>query len=214
MRAVLIATAAGLVLSTHVVGCGSASPTEATKAAPPRLRPSPPPTPKNPALPVPEPAPTEKEPPTFEADWKAAGAIAASRRNGWEKRAEKAMRVLTADERDSAEFDLMEAGRAPWLMWDTTAAALNRRGLGEAVRAISSEWAFGEGEFRAVARAVWGTLAGPAAIADMAERWGQLPVGVRDDVRLAVTQNTSTTALDRQTRNALLSLGLREWLAR
>lgn len=214
MRSVLLAAVAGLTLTTHV-GCGSASPAGAAKVEPPRPRPAPVATPKKAEPPAPQPEPPpKKERPTFEADWKAAGTILAERRKGWEGRAEKAKRILTADELYNVELAISGAQHKPARMAEAEAAVLLRHGLADAARAISGEWAVSDADFRAISRAVWKPIDGAAAIADRAERWGQIREDRRELVARAVRTGATAADLSEDVRDAVIAAGLRSWLDR
>jgi len=222
MRAILVGSVvAGIVIGGMVAGVvyvTRADPPPAAKPSPPPPAPRPAPKKVEPvkkAEPVPEPLPSPAEPASFAADWKAARGILEERYKGWQVRADKSMRALTAAERADAAAAIRDARLRPGLMAeDGNATTLDRLGLDDTVRAISASYAVEDASFRAVVRAVWTSEYGADGIIATAERWGRV-VGVeRQDVARAVARQTPTARLPTETRNAFLTLGLRHWLTR
>jgi uncharacterized membrane protein len=219
MRAILVGSAvAGVVIGGMVAGV-----VYVTRAEPPPVTKSEPTQPlrdhipvvRKKVSPVPEPVlPPPVAPASFDADWKAASAIIAKRRVGWRERAEKDMRLLTEDEREEVVSVLANATTQPAGMAEEDAPRLIRRGLGDAVRSISSWWAWTDPGFKEVSRAVWVPGEGADAIVDRAERWGQINEAERADVVRAVRGSVSTRDLPEDLRDAMLKAGLRRWLSR
>lgn len=196
----------------HLANAPKADPPLPTQKIP-APRPIAAPTPK--AEPSQRPESPKKERPSFGADWKAAQAIVAERRKGWEERAQRALRVLTVEEREAVGNAYFFAMTDPSQMADgDTALILARAGLKDAVRSISSEWAMKSAEFHALANRTWDHEGGAVAIADMAERWGIVRADRREYIVLAVDQNTPTADLPAPIRDLMLFIGLRKWLER
>ena len=219
MRAIL----PGLVVSLAALGCGAppAEPTKAPEAAP-KPRPAPTPRPTARATTKAEakaeaPRPHAEPPapaPSFKADWLAAQDILDKRAETWEGATEKAKRALTRDEWDEVKVVLRQLKRDPAKMSSREAAELTRLGMGEAARFYSSQAARQDKQFLDVARTVWHPKMGAERLADLAERWRLVDDVWRPVAARAVLASTPAAAMNAETRNCLIDLGLRDWLTR
>lgn len=205
----IIFTVVGLV-----AGCGTASPTPPPKLAPP---PASRPAPKKdePRKIVPNPEPATGAVLNFDQGWARSREILDDRLKDWVARSEKAMRLLTADERKDARVALNNAQKRPAeMVYQEWAAALLKFGMADAARSISSEYAINDPDYRAVSRIVWTPEFGPEGLAQLAERWCLVRGDRRRYAVWAITNGIATADLREETRDAILDLGLRHWLER
>ena len=190
----------------------TARPTASQRPAPaPQAEPTPQPAPE----PQPEPPPpAKKERPTFKSDWLAAQDLLDARAAQRVKEAEGAKKLLVRAELREIEATLRTLERNPAGMNSVVAAKLNRLGFGESVRYFSSQAAREDKLFLEMIAAVWVPGFGSERLADIAERWLQVERSARDHAARAITNNVPTDRLMTTTRDTILALGLKDWLAR
>ena len=124
------------------------------------------------------------------------------------------MRVLTKDERLDAAVILRSATNKPGAMYQEDAALLIRFGLRDTVETLSAKVAMADTDIRGAMQAVWTPEFGREGIERAAGRWCQIDSSTRRNAASAILNRVPTRDLSENGRDAMLSLGLRDWLAR
>ena len=128
----------------------------------------------------------------------------------------KALALLTQHELAASGARFVQNGAATdltALAYDAP-AALNGVGLTAWVSRSSRRIALADPDFRKVARALWAPQTGAAGLFTMMNVWGTINPFTRPLVVRAVETGARAEGMTSEVRNAILTLGGREWLQR
>jgi hypothetical protein len=124
------------------------------------------------------------------------------------------MRLLTKDERYDASVVLRQTMKNPAAMYQENAEILTRFGFGGVADTLSAKVAMTDADFRGAMQAVWAPAFGREGIERTAGQWCRIDPSARRLAVFAILNRVPTGDLSERARDTLLSLGLRDWLAR
>lgn len=148
---------------------------------------------------------------TFDEAWAEAEKIANDMDRQEPAKTDEAVKILTGQE--MSEFSLTYRNR-PLGLSPEGVGFLRRLGLTEHLAQLSRRVARESTDFKAVSKSLWEPTAGPNGIVAMMNFWGTIPPANRQYVIFFVTGNRPTSQMDSETRDYILGLGGRRWLAR
>lgn len=148
---------------------------------------------------------------TFDEAWAEAEKIANDMDRQEPAKTDEAVKLLAGQE--MSEFSLTYRNR-PLGLSPEGVGFLRRLGLTEHLAQLSRRVARESTDFKAVSKSLWEPTTGPNGIVAMMNFWGTIPPANRQYVIFFVTGNRPTSQMDSETRDYILGLGGRRWLAR